>query len=125
MRKANAASAGGMARATSPEGAAGVTMARVNADWGDTLFPPQMPPFEAGAAMLAANGDIWVRRSVAASERSSRVDVLDARGRLRGVVRLPSRSRLLGLGVASVYLVVEDEDGLQTLERYPWPVGLK
>ena len=37
--------------------------AKVLEAWPDSIFPEVMPPFEVNGALLAANGDIWVRRT--------------------------------------------------------------
>jgi len=95
--------------------------ARAKAAWPDELFPPQMPPFEVNGALLAPNGDVWVKRTGAAGELVAHVDILDAHGKLRGTLRLPPRTKLLALGASSVYLIATDDDGLQTLERYAYP----
>jgi hypothetical protein len=101
----------------------GIAAARKS--WGDTLFPAFLPPFELHGVLRAPNGMIWVKRLGAASEPSPRVDVLDAHGALKGVVRLKPKSRLLAVGASSVYVIAIDEDGLQTLERYAIPASLR
>ena len=90
--------------------------------WPDSIFPDVMPPFEVNGALIAANGDIWVRRTGPASAPAARVDLLDSHGKLRAQLRLPPRARLFGLGRRHVYLLSIDDDGLQTLERYEYPV---
>ncbi len=102
-----------------------VGLERAKASWPDSLFPAVLPPFELQGALRAPNGTIWVKRMVAATDKSARVDVLDAHGALRGYIMLPPRSRLLAVGAASVYIIATDEDGLQTLERYAIPPQLK
>jgi hypothetical protein len=98
---------------------------RARTSFPDSIFPEVMPPFEAGGALLAPDGDIWVKRTGTARETSARVDVLDASGRPRGVVRLPPHTKLLALGKEAIYLINTDDNGLQTLERYAYPKGLK
>lgn len=100
-------------------------MERAKASFPDSLFPDVMPPFEVGGAMLSPGGDTWVMRTGRARETAARVDVLDGKGRLKGVVRLPPRSRLLALGREAVYLISSDDNGLQTLERYSYPAPVK
>ena len=98
--------------------------ARVRAAWPDSIFPEVMPPFETNGALLAPNGDIWVRRTGPASQPSARVDILDPHGNRRATLRLPARARLFALGARFVYLLSVDADGFQTLERYDYP-GLR
>jgi hypothetical protein len=96
--------------------------AQVLRAWPDSIFPDVMPPFEANGALLAGNGDIWVKRTGPASAPAARVDILDGHGKLKAQLRLPPRARLFGLGSRHVYLLAVDGDGLQTLERYDYPV---
>jgi hypothetical protein len=96
--------------------------AAVLAAWPDSLFEAVMPPFEPQGALLAANGDIWVRRTGPASAPAARVDILDPHGKLRAHLTLPPRARLFALGARHVYLLLTDSDGFQSLERYEYPV---
>lgn len=89
------------------------------ADWPETL-----PPFEMDAMMdvvrFAPDGMLWVRRSVAAG-KPPLFDVIDRAGRLAKQVELPPRTRLVGFGARSVYLVRLDEDDIERLERHALP----
>jgi len=98
-----------------------VGIERARAAWPDSLFPSVMPPFPANGMFLSPDGSLWVRRTRPARQAFEVVDVLDARGRLRATVRLPDRGRLFGVGSRGLYVVRVDDDGLQMLERYPWP----
>ena len=99
-----------------------MSLERVKAAWPDSLFPRTMPPFEAHAMLLSPNGDFYVGRTGAASESVRRVDVLDESGRRRATIRLPEHSRLVGLGVRAIYVLRFDDDGLQTLQRFAYPI---
>jgi hypothetical protein len=114
----------GAAMAGGPAAGASRTqdMSRVRAAWPDSIFPEVMPPFETAGALLAPNGDIWIRRTGPASAPSARVDILDPHGILRATLRVPPRARLFSLGERFVYLLAVDADGFQTLERYTYPV---
>jgi hypothetical protein len=48
--------------------------------------------------------------------------VFSERGTLMGSVRLPTKSRVTGMGTASVYVARLDDDDLQHLERYALPL---
>lgn len=113
-------SGGGMNGATPSRGRQ--DPAEVLRAWPDSIFPEVMPPFEVNGALLAANGDIWVKRNLPASATAARIDILDPHGKLRAHLRLPAKTRLFGLGSRHVYLLAVDDDGLQTLERYDYPV---
>ena len=60
-----------------------------------------------------------------AAAHGNRVDVLDLSGRRIRELALPAGRRLVALDRGGVYLVREDDDGLQYLERYGWPTGLR
>ena len=89
------------------------------------MFPASLPPFEEDGAWVSPGGDIWVARSRSANDGVSVIDVLDDAGARRGSLRLPQARRVLTLDRHGVYLVHTDDDGLQWVERYPWPAGLR
>jgi len=91
----------------------------------DELFPRVKPPFEENGAWRSPGGDIWVARTRAAGAASRQVDVLDPNGALKRQLRLPDGRRVVALEQGGIYLAREDEDGLQYLERYAWPAGLR
>ena len=86
-----------------------------------TDWPEVKPPFTAGAAFAAPNGQVWVLRTRAAKDKIPTFDVFDASGRVVGRVALPQDTRLLGFGNGTVYLARSDEDDLQYLQRYRMP----
>ncbi|HMS03423.1 MAG TPA: hypothetical protein PKE51_10635 [Gemmatimonadaceae bacterium] len=47
--------------------------------------------------------------------------VVDRRGALVGELILPDNASIVGAGARTVYVVVRDEDDLQTLHRHAWP----
>lgn len=118
----------GGARFTGPPGNAGEREAarRQAAEaYPDDMFPSFLPPFEEGGAWLSPGGEIWVARSRAANDAVPLIDVLDAAGARRGSLRLPAGRRVLALDRNGIYLVHTDDDGLQWVERYTWPEGLR
>lgn len=101
-------------------------LARMREAYPDGMFPAQKPPFVEDGVFRSPGGQIWVVRSPATgTTRSRRVDVLDAGGRRIRELELPAGRKLLALERRGIYLVEEDEDGLQYLERYGWPAGLR
>ncbi|HKS04774.1 MAG TPA: hypothetical protein VJR92_00550 [Gemmatimonadaceae bacterium] len=86
-------------------------------------WPATKPPFPSGARggaiVVAPNGEIWVTRTRAASDKVPTADVFDARGRLVGRVAFPPSTRLIGLGARGAYVVRIDADDLQYLQRHP------
>jgi hypothetical protein len=82
-------------------------------------WPATIPAFTGGdAVQITPEGEVWVERTRKASDRTPRYDVFDRTGRLTGQVRLRPRSRVVGFGKGTVYVVRSDEDDLQYLERF-------
>jgi hypothetical protein len=36
-------------------------------------------------------------------------------------LELPADQHIVGFGARSIYVIVTDDDGLQHLQRHPWP----
>lgn len=101
-------------------------MQRMREAYPDAQFPTHKPPFVERGAFRSPGGQIWVVRSpTTAALKGNRVDVLDASGRRVRELELPAGRHLLALERTGVYLVREDDDGLQYLERYAYPQGLR
>jgi len=85
----------------------------------DPKWPETKPPFTGtGAVLVTPEGQVWVARTRKASDPNPVYDVFDASGNLAGQVTLRPRSRVVGFGKGTVYVVRSDEDDLQYLERY-------
>ncbi len=89
-------------------------------------WPSALPPFLPGAGQFSESGDLWIRRTTD-SVAKVLYDVVDSAGSLRGQVRLPVSTRIVGFGVRSVYVARVDADGLHYLQRYadPFRSGLR
>lgn len=83
-------------------------------------WPQFLPPFLVRPALFAPDGILWVRRTTTAGD-STRYDLIGPNGRLASRITLPPRSRVVGFGAASVYVVRQDEDDLEYLARYSVP----
>jgi hypothetical protein len=82
-------------------------------------WPEVLPAFSGQGAVLAApDGRVWIQRLDAASVKSVNYDVIDKRGVVAQRVELPLSHRVIGFGKDAVYVIREDEDGLQYLRRY-------
>ncbi len=112
---------------SSPIGGRGEGMMHQPAEWSEPGYIEDMiannefaevkPPFVPGGAWTTPEGELWVERSMPFGAPTT-YDVFDERAtRVRQVV-LPEGRRLLGFGQGVLYTVVEDEDGLQWMERY-------
>ena len=80
-------------------------------------WPEFMPPFLTEPALVAPNGQLWVRRTGKAGE-APMYDVIDGAGQLVQKVVAPQRTRLIGFGNGVVYMARRDDDDLQYLQRY-------
>lgn len=91
-------------------------------------FPKTLPPFGGeglGGRYLFATqrGHVWVARTRAPSDSIARYDVLsDDALKLLAEVLLPPRSRVVSMGRDAVYLVVTDDDGVEKVVQYAYPV---
>jgi hypothetical protein len=82
-----------------------------------TDWPEHKPPFVGGAATVAPNGELWVRRTLAGDPQQM-YDVFDAKGQRVAQVQLPKGTRLAGFGKGSAYLIRLDADDLQYIQKY-------
>ena len=90
------------------------------ADPDDFEWPETKPAFAAGSLRMAPDGNVWLRRHVAAGQ-PPQYDVLDGAGRRVGSVRLPEGRQLEGFGDGDVYLSRTDDLDFVWLERYAMP----
>ena len=107
--------------AASTTGVTPERMAQMRRDYPDDMFPEHKPPFIENGTFRSPDGHLWVVRSPPGDAPPRRVDILDIDGRRIREIDLPAGRRLLGLDRRGIYLVHEDDDGLQYLERYAWP----
>ena len=90
-------------------------------------WPREKPAFEtttlpfAAGALVAPDGRLWVPRHGPAADPVRRYDVFDGFGAVVAQVALPPRTRVVGFGARSVYLVRTDDDDLQYLQRHALP----
>lgn len=83
-------------------------------------WPAVLPPFRTGA-IPAADGKIWIERTLHAGAEHLRYDVVDRTGTLVARVNLGLQERIVGFGRVTVYTVLTDDDGIQRLRRHPLP----
>lgn len=84
-------------------------------------WPEYLPPYQ-GSAMFASDNMLWIPRYVAAG-MPPLYDIVDGNGRLVQRVELPAKTKLVGFGRNSLYLVQLDDDDLQYLRRYALPTS--
>ena len=84
-------------------------------------FPAIVPPFSLSSVSDGPAGHLLIRRHRSADVGPSQYLVVDRRGALVGELILPDNASIVGAGARTVYVVVRDEDDLQTLHRHAWP----
>ncbi len=88
----------------------------------DPEFADSKPPFRGQSSVsVAPDGEVWVERTQPAGAKQAIYDVFDRSGRLVRKVTLNPRSRVVGFGTGTVYVVRQDEDDLEYLQRFPKP----
>lgn len=105
---------GGMGRGPQPD-AAEIQRMVGTAEWAE-----RFPPFDASQVIAAADGRLWVGAVVRAGE-SMRYDLFDRRGQRVLQVELRPGRRVAHVGTRGVYVVADDADGVQSIERYRLP----
>lgn len=80
-------------------------------------WPDTYPAISPMAVFAAPDGLLWVRRAMPARLDREHWDVINPAGALVARWRLPTRTRLVGVGAGAAYAVRLDEDDLQYLQR--------
>ena len=105
---------GGMGRGPQLEEAE-ITRMAGTAEWAE-----RFPPFDASAVVAGADGRVWVGAPLQPGT-SPKYDVFDQTGKRVMQVELRVGRRIVHVGARGVYAVVENDDGVQTIERYRLP----
>lgn len=82
-------------------------------------WPEFLPPYLSNP-VFSPDGLLWIPRATAAG-KPPLYDIIDGQGNLFERVQFPPRTKLIGFGARSVYVVRLDEDDLQYLQRYSLP----
>lgn len=93
-----------------------------------TGWPLVIPPFIAppnsldqSALVGLPDGRLLIWKTPMVASREAQFDIIDRQGRLVADLRAPLNYRVVGSGVRSLYVIVADEDGIQTIQRHPLP----
>ena len=105
---------GGMGRGPQIDDAE-VTRMAGTAEWAE-----RFPPFDASAVLAGADGRTWVG-APRLPDTAPRYDVFDQSGKRVLQLELRTGRRIVHVGSRGVYAVVENDDGVQTIERYRVP----
>ena len=87
-------------------------------------WPASIPPFELrlNPIILASpDGRVLILRVQSADHPEMRYDVVNRRGELERQLTLPDGHRIVAFSAKAVYVAAVDADGVQRLERHPWP----
>ena len=87
----------------------------------DNSWPATVPPFQPSPFVTAPDGTLLILRTPTADHPGHRYDRVDRVGNLVGWLELAATERLAGIGVRGAYVVATDENGIQHLQRHPWP----
>ena len=80
-------------------------------------WPEYLPPYTSGLPLFSSDGTLWITRAMAAGVAPT-FDLINRKGELMERIVLPQRSKLVGFGNGTVYVVRLDDDDLQYLQRY-------
>jgi hypothetical protein len=89
-----------------------------------TGWPAELPPytgFRTYPIVPTPEGHIAIKRTPSARAPEARYDIVNREGRLVSRIVLEPGHAIVGFGRQSVYVVRTDQDGLQWLQRHPWP----
>jgi hypothetical protein len=84
-------------------------------------WPETYPAISPLAIFAASDGMLWVRRATPSRQDREQWDVINPAGALVARWRLPTRTRLVGVGTGAAYTIRMDEDDLQYLQRIELP----
>jgi hypothetical protein len=69
----------------------------------------------------SSDGRLLVRRPRDADHETTRYVIINRRGELDGELSMSANLAIVGFGRDHVYVTSTDRDGIQTLQRHPWP----
>lgn len=82
-----------------------------------------IPPFWGLTTSLfaAPDGSVLIARAPTAAQPNPSYDLVTRAGAYRGQLVLKPNTQVVGFGAHAMYLAVTDADGIEKLERHPWP----
>lgn len=90
----------------------------IRIDW-----PQDIPPANTNFAPIpASDGTLLVRRNRAAEDKQLLYDIINRSGRRVAQLALDFTERIQGFGPKTMYVVGKDEDGIEHVRRYRWPL---
>jgi hypothetical protein len=84
------------------------------------LLPAALPPFAVQALIPAEDGTLLLRHNETAGQPTTRYDLVDRSGRLRGTIAMDKGETIAAVSKKWAYVVYVDDDGLNFLRRHPW-----
>ena len=84
-------------------------------------WPQFIPPFLPDALLAAPDGRLWIKRPASSANLNPPYDVIDRQGGLVARVAVDKDVVVVGFGRGVVFTSTTDENGLQKLQRRPFP----
>jgi hypothetical protein len=84
-------------------------------------WPDRLPAFLSNALHFATDGTLWIQRTTADASAPPTFDLIGPASTIIGRMVLPAKTRLVGFGAGTVYVVRIDDDDLEYLQRYRLP----
>ena len=84
-----------------------------------TEWPEFLPPY-LGQVFFGSDNLLWIPRTTVPGKPTT-FDIIDGQGKVFERVELPPRTKLVGFGAKTLYIVRLDDDDLQYLQRHPLP----
>jgi len=84
-------------------------------------FPKTVPAFKSSALHAGADGRLYITRTQIDRDGIVLVDAVSQDGK-RTQFQLPARSQLVGTGTRGLYVAIKDDDDVQTLVLYKFPL---
>jgi hypothetical protein len=84
-------------------------------------WPAAIPPFQPFPLVAAPDGSLLILRTRTVDSPGHRYDRVSRLGQLTGWLELSATEQLAAIGVHGAYVITTDDDGIQRLQRHPFP----
>jgi hypothetical protein len=84
-------------------------------------FADDVLPYRDDGLHAVPDGSVLIEKAQWSGSNGTEYDLVDRRGALVATVRLPDAERVVGFGMRSVNTAVHDAEGIERLQRHPWP----
>jgi hypothetical protein len=84
-------------------------------------WPKHLPAFPDQPLIALPDGRVLVERLAYSRPINTRYDVVTREGTRQSQIVLPAGQRILGISADWFYILRTDEDGIQWIQKHPWP----